>query len=190
MRLQKHINKFEQRKDNLIKDCKYYIDLIKKNNTKKKFFYRGMDRNWWFEKRNVRNDRKPLNMSQELTSEYNKRFKTKFGKNLRTETLFVSTDKWWAKDYGFVNIIFPVGKFNYYWNPKVSDLYEDPPFWENNYLKNPLMYQEEIDEIVNGYTNKKFKTMMDNFDGEIMLDCKSYYAIGEDIENLLLDIFE
>jgi len=164
--------------------CKPYINLVKRKNPRQKFLYKGMYTSFEFKIREVRKDREPLNMPKILHNYIDELFKKKFGVKLRSETVFVTTDVAWSIQYGTPNIIIPIGKFDYYWNPKIEDLYEDIPYSTHKLAKKFEMYKEEIKIIIDGYKkNKDFKKMMDNFNGEIMLDCKSYYAIDDKYEN-------
>ncbi len=178
----------------LKKVCDPYIKLIKKNNCKHKFLYKGTNRSYDFDTRKTRKNRQPLNMPKKLHDYLDKLFKKKFGVRLRTETLFTTTDIEWSSQYGIPHIIIPIGKFDYYWNPKIDDLFEELPFYatERKASKSIEKYKEDLQKIVDNYVkNKDFKKMMDKFEGEIMIDCKSYYIIDEDYKlNLKRFLFE
>ena len=199
MRLQQYINedykqyegyiKYKKEIEDIKKLCKPYIDLVKKTKPDILFLYKGMNDSYDFKIRTTRKNRTPLNMPLKLHNYIDNLFKKKFGVKLRSETLFVTNDAGWASDYGIVNIVIPIGKFDYYWNPEVNDLYEYLPFSINKLSKNIEKYKEEIQKTVDGYKkNKDFKKMMD-FDGEIMLKCKYYYAIGMEYEEIVNFIF-
>jgi len=166
------------------KSCKPYIELVKRNNCRNKFLFKGMYTSFDFKKRTVRKDREPLNMPSMLHKYIDNLFKKKFGIKLRSETIFVTTDVMWSIQYGTPNIIIPIGKFDYYWNPKIDDLYEDLPFTTHKITRTKIEdYKKILEEVVNGYKkNKDFKKMMDKFDGEIMIDCKEYYIIDDNYE--------
>jgi hypothetical protein len=192
MRLIHFINE-DIKLDKIKKQCKYYIDLVKNNNCSNKFFYKGMNKQHDFDIIKTRKNRKPLNMPLKLHNYIDKLFKKKFGVKLRSETIFVTSDIIWSGGYGFPSIIIPIGKFDYYWNQHIDDLYEDFPFFtsNNNIEKNLDKYKKEIIKIVDGYNkNKNFKVMKDVFDGEVMIDCKSYYATTSQDSEYLNQLFE
>jgi len=192
MRLVQFINE-DINLDRIKKQCKYYIDLVKKSNCNNKFLYKGMNKQHDFDIIKTRKNRNPLNMPLKLHTYLDYLFKKKFGVKLRSETIFVTSDVVWSGNYGFRNIIIPIGKFDYYWNPHMDDLYEDLPFFtsDSNIEKNLDKYKEEIIEIVDGYKkNKAFKVMKDVFDGEVMIDCKSYYATTSEDSEYLNQLFE
>jgi septum formation topological specificity factor MinE len=190
MRLIKYINEnmslleIANELESVKKNCKPYINLVKKSNCKNKFLYKGMYTSYDFKIRTVRKNREPLNMPIILHNYIDKLFKKKFGVKLRSETIFVSSDITLTYEYGTPNIIIPIGKFDYYWNKEIYDLYEDLSFSTNKASKNIDKYKDELKIVIDGYKkNKDFKKMMDKFHGEIMMDCKKYYAIDDVYKN-------
>lgn len=64
-----------------------------------------------------------MNMSKLDTEIANEWFKEKFGIAARTETVFTTTNRGMASNYGYVRYIFPIGKFSTIHSEKYKDLY-------------------------------------------------------------------
>lgn len=171
----------------LLKDCAPFMKVCKRSG----FMYRGiknideedpilidgMDEIPLF-KKTVRTDRRPLNSSNEAQVMYDKWFEKKFGYKVRAESMFCfpEDEKDGAKQYGPVCLVFPIGDFEYVWSPKVVDL--------QIYTEDKIGgYGDEADIIAMldkaGYKNTGLGSALGK-GSEIMVKCKSYYAIPAD----------
>ena len=101
------------------KECKYAMDLCRKN---KAWFYRGLSgharRVGW---RNVRADRRPKDTDPYVHKMFDSTLEELFGWKARSQGLFVTSDYTQAKDFGRPMLVFPTGKFDYVWSPKEED---------------------------------------------------------------------
>lgn len=117
------------------KDCQYYFNLLKSNPENLIILYRGESEAFlkknpnlldleYFQKLKLRKNRGPKDMDFEIHQKLDNLFDQKFGIKLRSNSLFCTRDYNMAAGYGdFVCLVFPIGKFEYYWNPDVIDLF-------------------------------------------------------------------
>lgn len=125
-------------------------------------------------KKSVRQDRRPLNTSEEGQAMYDKWFEKKFGYKVRAESMFCFPEdmKQNIDQYGSECLVFPIGDFQYVWSPKVADL--------QMYAGERLGYASEIEVMLMlnkaGYKSTGLVSALGSR-SEIMVRCKSYYAI-------------
>jgi hypothetical protein len=110
----------------LYKNCAPFIKELKKSG-ENKILWRGTKK---VSTRTIlqvspRQDRSPKDMEVEIHDELDERFKQKFGWMARSEGVFVTSQKASAETYGDGYIFFPVGKYEYLYNPGISDLFSD-----------------------------------------------------------------
>lgn len=72
-----------------------------------------------------RKDRIPTDTPQEVQDELDKRFKKRFGWRARGEGVFATSSRVNAGDYGIIYMFFPIGKYQYVYNPRVEDLWRE-----------------------------------------------------------------
>ena len=112
-----------------------------------------------------------------------------FGIKLRSEGVFATKDPKDAKVYsGYDNIrkrrqpylFFPIGDYQYFYNPDVYDLYWEirDQDWYYNYLTNDNIELdiEQIEDLVNGYEKGNFKDITYQ---EITFICDEYYLVDD-----------
>ncbi len=99
-------------------------DLLSKSKFGGDFLYSGRHETKDYYERNVRKDRTPKDMDEDVHTELDGIFKQKFGWKPRSNSIFVSGDVSTASKYGdSIYMIFPVNKYRYLWSLKVEDLY-------------------------------------------------------------------
>ena len=161
----------------------------------------------WFEK-DVRKDRRPVDINSEIHNDIDALFQLKFGYAPRSSSIFCTTRVDVTALYGKAYLIFPKGSFKYLWSPQIYDLF----VWlekKGNYreikkvngiyklfyeeilagydgvtysnkaeieYKAKERYTEYLQGIVDTYTKSNFRAALDS-QHEIMVNCKSYYAV-------------
>lgn len=70
-------------------------------------------------------DRAPLDTRRDVSKILDNCFEEKFGVKLRSSGVFASKLPTVASDYGRPYLFFPIGDYEYFWNPDVKDLYGD-----------------------------------------------------------------
>lgn len=127
-----------------------------------------------------RTDRKPLSTSLELHNVFNQAFKEVHDvENIRSRAVFCAGTVQNAY-YGHMHRIFPVGHYEYWWTPKVQDLFEHLQDVDldiasvKQFIKRVKYRNDGLVEAL-----KKYKYH------EVMLLCDSYYAISVDNIELL-----
>lgn len=73
----------------------------------------------------ARIDRAPLDTRKDVSEILDNCFEEKFGLKLRSSGVFASKLPTVASDYGRPYLFFPIGDYEYFWNPDVKDLYGD-----------------------------------------------------------------
>ncbi len=188
----------------IIRDCGPYLKEIQSPSPK--FLISGRKSDYsWFEK-DVRKDRKPVDMNSEIHNDLDALFQLKFGYPARSSSLFTSTRADVVSNYGKIYLIFPKGIFKYLWSPSVFDLYvhiqkranyqemkrynglldyltdevtdEVKGTDKENYIKviAKERYDEYLQDVVNTYSKSNFNAALAS-GHEIMINCKSYYAV-------------
>lgn len=122
----------------LERDCKPFLEEIKKSNSDLIFrgVHKDLDNNvtYGMDKKAVRRNRYSKDMNPEIQQLFDDKFAEKFGVRLRSECIFASKDPLTAMNYSGHSqeisrkrkqpyLFFPIGDFNYYWNPDVYDLF-------------------------------------------------------------------
>lgn len=129
-------------------------------------------------KKSVRTDRRPLNTSEEGQKLYDAWFEKRFGYKVRAESMFCFPEdmKQSVDQYGTPCLVFPIGDFQYVWSPKVRDLqiYADEATDYSGYAD-----EAGIELMLNkaGYKSTGLASALSDNSSEIMVRCKSYYAI-------------
>jgi len=183
------------------------------------FLYSGRKSNdSWFEK-DIRSDRKPTDLFSEIHKSFDDVFNERFGWRARSNGLFCTGYMGDAKEYGTVYTIFPKGPFKIIWSDNIGDLYiklqdtmgnvkrfngikdkfkQELEYesdlnhlnWQPKDIEKMVQqkYDEFIDNTVDRYRgNNIMKAITSNV--EIMLNCKSYYAIKWDLYHTELRSF-
>jgi hypothetical protein len=189
MRLKQYITENNDIVDIIKKDCKPWL-----KESKGLPGWRGSMKE--FEKiikKQVRKNRKPLNIAPKMHKIIDNVFKEKFGWNARSNVVFVQGSQSTNYYYGpHRYAIFPIGNFKYIWSKKITDLMLDiekimykisdegiPEFSEEWYNK----FKEIMDKsVINLYSNKDLYMALTKYKyNEIMVKCKDYYMIPNEI---------
>ena len=146
--------------------------------------------------KSVRKDRKPKDTPIEIHNRLDDMFEKKTGIRLRSNSLFCANDKDIAQGYGRPYYIFPMGKYQTWYNPKVLDLYA---YFNNADVKKSLdihitmteplklistkikedyeyekLFNNYVENIVDGYK----KGFPKKGEIEITLHCDKYLAVN------------
>ncbi len=168
------------------RDCQPYIKEMDQKRMFGHSLYRGMDTSKRFLKKRVRlGNRQPTDMLQEEHDMINRYFTKKYGAPYRN-ALFLTGDAGVAMDYNHGSganyyLIFPIDKFSFIWSTRISDLYSEI---------DDVDLGSEIDDresdniltLLSRYRKTNLKAAI-NSGNEIMLRCKSYYAVSDYIIN-------
>jgi hypothetical protein len=142
--------------------------------------------------KSVRKDRKPLDTHPEISKIIDDVFEKMFGWRPRSQGLFVfgKLKRAYAREFGTLCQIFPMGEFNYIHSNKVNDLTETidgllknhgiplihkRDNYNDSYLaKIKQMLEDEIPKM--GYSDDHLYEALDD-KGEIIIDCTQYLAV-------------
>lgn len=120
-------NDFETIKVILEKDCKEFLDELKSKNQKPLF--RGVKNKDDVDKgiyiKNSRSDRRTKDSNPIISDKFNDKFEEVLGVKLRSEGVFVTKNPNTATDYGTAYMFFPIGKYRYFVNKEINDLYSN-----------------------------------------------------------------
>ncbi len=168
------------------RDCKPFLEQANGGT-----LYRGLGHeNEGMLKKKVRlANREPKDMPQDIHDKLNKYFLMKHGAKFRN-ALFLSGSDMQAGEYGDLYKIFPIGRFEFLWSPKISDLYTEYEDYEGGFWHDLTPKEERAhkkkqlkrfhDEVLTkGYTTDHLAKAIKS-GNEIMLRCNSYYAINSD----------
>ena len=139
--------------------------------------YRGLDSYKGFLKKRVRlGSRRPTDMNIDDHNMINKYFKKKYGAPFRN-ALFLTGNRRNAAGYNTGSgaayyLIFPIGEFKFIWSSRITDLFSAIVGVEGDKVKS----------LLNRYQRTDLKAAKDS-GNEIMLRCKSYYAVSNFIIN-------
>ena len=162
------------------KDCKPFLQLIN-GDIMEYTLWRGMLQALpaGIQRKDVRlDDREPLSSNPSKHEKFNNYFERAFGAPFRNSAHCTGKRKI-AKMYGMAYVVFPIGKFDWVWSPKVADLTMDIVWPTPGGWTNVPPSQEVVDEKLSkaGYTkNKNLKAAIKS-GNEIMIRCKEYYAV-------------
>jgi len=135
-----------------------------------------------FRKKSVRlSDRIPKDTPQDIHDELNFGLQKKYGHPYRN-ALFVTGAKGQTYNYGDAFIIFPIGHFEFIWHPDIRDLWDTIATAYSLDPRDSKIPNETMDKITYfmlkaDYQTTDLEKAISNR-GEIMMWCKSYYAIN------------
>ncbi len=158
----------------------------------------------------VRPNRRPRDLSINLTVSLDEIFKKKVGVPLRSSSLFVVKSRSVAQSYGQPFVILPIGEFHFAWSPYMDDPFNVTDGNMTDELANKL--EELLPRIQTRFKNVRnaddvaddekalayaFSMIPDlyeydtglnqaNRNSEIMLVCDKYYALPESLADKLL----
>jgi len=141
----------------LEKDCKPYIKELKKakQSIKVNVLWRGIGRHVvGIEKFKARKNRRPLHTDPKLHKFLDKISKKIFGFPMRSQGVFTSTVADEASTFGIPHQFYPLGNFDAYWAPMVSDSkYMYPSFIERYFILN---FEQALSEYNHWIRNTDF----------------------------------
>jgi len=140
-------------------------------------------------------DREPKDINLDLHNQINEYFNENYGAPFRN-SIHVTADEPQAWEYayggsdsGSVYIIFPVGKFDFLWSPKISDMLDaamghDLQRYGN--VSNALRDQEKLKKYWERFKNEALATYQTTdlksaikSGNEVMIRCQEYYGLRE-----------
>lgn len=175
-------------------DCKPFLSAKREGSV----LYRGLGsaNAPVFYNKKIRKDRMPTDTPEEIHDAMDEFFYSKFHVRARSESMFVTGNYTVAKAYGHIYIVYPVGKFEFIWSAKVSDLFATTT---NTVLKKYPQYKDfslismeaakedgkdmdvlkTVDELLydSDYTDKDLNAAISS-GNEIMVIADSYHAIS------------
>ena len=118
------------------------------------FLLSGRDNREDFFLKKVRQDRDPMDISQELQELIDDEFYKEFKIHPRSTSIFCTGRRSVATNYGNPYMVFPVNKYTYLWSKHISDLFTQWVEDSDNYISNPDEFVEEVlsDELYNKAT--------------------------------------
>jgi len=171
--------------------CKPFVSAFKAQSPVD-LLYRGIKnpKNGLYSILNVRKDRKPLSTPESVTKILDAEFLKYFGIKARTQTLFCTGLDGYAKEYGALYSIFPIGDFDLIWSPEIIDLFVTLP---DNPEKLPPDEIIDLIDVKNNYKRGKNQLKKAIASGyEIMVVCDSYLAVkmGIDVHSFKKDLIK
>lgn len=148
--------------DFIKENCKPFLKEWSKNYHNYQLYTGRKIKDDWYIK-TVRKNRIPKDTPNHIHDFFNEYFKEHFGINLRSESLFCTSDMSIAGDYGGrgrnIYVIIPIGKYDLYYNKDIEDLFSD--VHEEGYLDNYLNGEWIDDDWSNAEEeeNKFYKLM-------------------------------
>jgi len=160
------------------------LNADRKEHTTPLFFWRGSKNNnvCDFEhKHRSFNDRSPTDMPYDYHSVVNNFTMQQLNKPVR-DGLFTVLNVDTANAYGVANAIFPIGEFEYYWIPNVSDLYVElvSSISSKNSEKDIIKYLTKHPYVNSGLN----RNTLTNTKSEIIIFANEYYSVGRAIAGL------
>ena len=164
-------NEFNKININLIfNDCKQHISDLKKSNIGS-FFYRSMKIDiGTYKKMNHIKNRFPLSTPLKYHNMINKISKIYFNYEIRNGVFIYNkpiTNIFHKKLYGDTYIMFPIGKYDIYWNPEIFDLFTKFNFNEQDFELD-LEIEYEINNLKNKISFDDFKKHKKNENEKII----------------------
>lgn len=204
-------NNIDKKLDKVFDECKPYIDMVKSCKFNR-LLYRGFsETDIKIEKINHNWYRTPKDTPQEFHDFINEILYDKFGWLGRNGvfSFFMNISKTQNSYFNKETyILFPIGNFDYLWNPKIHDLYSDYELefegfyvpinvieneWDNNkygadkysvfedfYNMRMVYYKELFYEKLENFSNEyiDYDICKSKKTNEIIINCDSYYLVN------------
>ncbi len=161
------------------RECKPWLSSIKGCTAGRRNIWRGIDSNDDMLRKTVRTDRRPADTVKETHERNDKLFNRVYGWKPRSSGLFVNGGVGIATSYGFGEpfLVFPIGKYIFLWSNTIQDLYATSNRIESD--------KKLTDMIRKSYSDKNICRAISS-QNEIMISCKSYYALKYSVIGLYL----
>jgi len=172
------------------KKCQPFIKDARRQLNEGTYYFSGRKRydNWFIS--NIRKDRNPTDTPENIHNLLDDAFQKKFGIRLRSNSIFLTFDTSTAESYGDLYVIFPVGKYEMYYNNNIDDLYMDLGFiydnLKNEYIENNDLSGFEYRTIKDSHF-KRFRDIKKRFPDYYNHIMKEMYKY---IENELVNDYE
>jgi len=121
---EKHVDDLLSVWPDVERQCKQFIKELRKGKYTN-LLYRGSNRSTHIGTKSVRQDRVPKDMPEDSHEAFDEAFDEVYGWKARSTGLFCTGNSNNAGSYGTVQIIFPIGKYEYLWSSNITDLYSD-----------------------------------------------------------------
>lgn len=206
MKFKTYLNEVNEKEINEVvslieKNCKEYLKYFYKNKTAlisgRK--YENSD----FIDKEIRKNREPLDSPLFLHEFLDSIFNKKFGKKLRSESMFCKSDGD-VRHYGNKYIIFPIGKYNLYYSNTIRDLYshisdliyneygsseilKDLKIYNNIWFTKGNKYGSEKIYMFNGFSREKVKKWLTDINIIDKYDIESIDDLKEITKNDVID---
>lgn len=160
----------------IVRECKPVIDAS--GGPANYTLYRGMKSSNIFQLKDVRESRRPLDISNKVHHAMDQWFKDRTGVNFRSNAIMTTSDRKTARLYGNIHLVFPVGTFKFMWSPNAADI--------GSYVYDRISPSEEkgdvterVEEILNQaeFKSGKFTDAVAS-GNEIMIHCQQYWSIN------------
>lgn len=168
--IEENIN-YDEIKQTIMRDCKPYLEQID-NNPMRYPLYRGLKKDFVFQKYPVRQDRRPMTMDATDHAYMVKAFKDAGFKANRNNSIFCTNSPTMASDYGKLYQVFPIGDFDYTWSEEIWDLFQ----WLED---NPNVGRNDYPDLVKSYHNSQFFKEAIASGNEIMIACDYVYLLNQ-----------
>lgn len=187
----------------IMEDCKPFIEALRKANMKDVLLYHGvLEIKSEIIKLKPFKKREPKDTPLVIQKKVDAILFKKFGWRPRKSGVFTTTSDWQAGEYGDLFLFFPIGEFEYVYNPNIEDMYgflsydTEPTIIENGKLcdvdfdGNAITTKDinkVIEELTKNYQNDNFKEALESR-AEIMFKCDSYYLVNSSYEDKLKEL--
>lgn len=203
---------FEKIMEILKRDCSKFLNEMKETNS---IIFRGYSGKIDYYKKikglikkKRRTDRRPLDTPSLISDKIDNMFKDKFGIPLRSGGIFTTKNPSTAYSYSSrtskiethysknnpeVFMFFPIGDYDYYWNPNIEDLYDKIETWipfpkGKSKLRRDYLSTCDGDSYFRGVVNNYQKGNLGKIDNqEITFISDKYYMVSEGYFYRLID---
>jgi hypothetical protein len=190
MKLKLYLNEEENNIEEIYKilnkDCKKYLNYVKKanNDAFKSFLFRGVDFGKVSSSQNYKKikskkiSRKPRYINTELHEILNKLLYEKFGWKPRTEGIFTG-NYYIAQSFAKAKCFMfaPVGNFQYIWRKHIYVLYD---YYSDIYYSNYSsdFFIKELKKELDKYSDENLHEAFNKHEMECIVKCDYYYLVS------------
>jgi len=163
----------EQMAEKFLKDCQpFFQDFYRI--WRGDFFLSGRKSNKLFDKKKVRQNRRPVDTPEDIHHLIDNWFLRNFGIRARSNSIFGTFSYRVASDYGIPYYIIPIGKYVTLASSNIHDIFGD-------IIDTLISFEDEDDEeyIIKELDSAEYKInkRLQNNKTEYMISCKEYYMI-------------
>jgi hypothetical protein len=171
-------------------DCQQYLRKMAVDGKFHALYVSLQSEKWPTHEIQVRKNKAPVPTPKKILDSFDRVMGEMYGREFRSDSFIATGSPSVAAKSGVKHMIFPIGKFDYLWSPKIRDLIhgmgheEDITNGEGLYFDIHDAEDEKAeDKVVKEFLEKKeFVFNKDikqaaNKGHDVMLDCKYYYAV-------------